>query len=134
MCAAEIKIFAKNAIVKYMDQQIGEGPGVHKLSNPVKPYLFDDDPLNDGISRVSIAFGDKGQLRVRTRVHDTTISGVELDLDLISLGKPYIATSEQIIFGESYGRGRPHPVPIVDSKGEVLAIVSHKKSKNTTSK
>jgi hypothetical protein len=129
MCAAKIEILTKDAVVKYIDQPIGEGPGVYRLSNPVKPYLFDDDPERDGISGVSIAFGEKGQLRVRTREHDTTISGIALDIDLISLGQAFIATSEQIIFGESYGHGKPDPVEIVDSRGEVLAVVSHQKSR-----
>lgn len=132
MCAAEIKIYTDNAIVKYKDQLIGEGAGVYELQNPIKPNLSDDDSLKDGISRVLIVFGDKGEIRIRTREHDTDIHRIVLDLGLINLGKPYIATSEQIIFGESYGHGRPRPIDIVDSTGEVLATVKHKKTKKTT--
>lgn len=134
--AAKVELFTEDAVIEYMGQPVGKGPGVIEL----RDYNVDldipefsgiiPDPLIHGISNVFIVFGHGlGRVAVLTGKHDTTIN-TESTSSAIGLGDVKEKSSTRVILDETYGQGNPRSAPIIGKNGEVLAIVSHQSSKD----
>jgi len=131
MHVAKVEVLADHVIAKYANTVLGKGQGVYHLRawDPQKDVYGSAEPPD--ISRLTLELGeDVGRARVRAREHETAIDIKAARLS-VGVGGTSGGRTGYIIFDEWYGYGPPHPVPIVDSKGNTLAIVRHRSLNQT---
>ncbi len=128
MCPARVEVLADYVLVKEKNVILGKGRGVYELRDfDPEMEVFGATPAEPpgSISCLTLELGEHiGRATIRTRKHDTAID-VEVAHLSAGVGRPTAGTSGSIIFDETYGRGRPSSVPIVDSNRTILAIVTH---------
>ncbi|MFN8472265.1 MAG: hypothetical protein U0822_08755 [Anaerolineae bacterium] len=131
MCAAMVQIVSDDVLVRHHHVVLGKGKAVYELRDfdadvdivGIKPAV----PA-DSVSHITLDLGPAvGRAVIRTREHDTAVD-VEAALTSVALGCASTPASSGIIIVEGYDDETPHPITIVDTNREVLAIVTHRLS------
>lgn len=134
MYVAKVEVLANHVVAKYANTILGKGPGIYELRawDPEKDILAyaPAPPEPPDISRLTLELGeDIGRAMVRSRENSTTIE-VEAAHLSAGVGSPTRGRRRYTILDETYGR-TPYPVPIVDSKGNNLVVVTHRSLNQT---